>query len=155
AAVLQIKLRRLDQWNANRRRAAEWYAAELAQSEIKTPFVRKGSTHVYHLYVIATNERDAMRNELDKAGVATGIHYPLPLHLQPALAHLGYRRGDFPCCEAMAARSLSLPIFPELARDQVRRIAAIARAAAERDGHKKLHQESMYSPVALRADGRE
>jgi dTDP-4-amino-4,6-dideoxygalactose transaminase len=152
AAVLQIKLRRLDEWNANRRRAAEWYAAELEQSGIKTPFVRKGSTHVYHLYVIATNERDAMRNKLDEAGVATGIHYPLPLHLQPALAHLGYRRGDLPCCEAMAARSLSLPMFPELARDQVRRVAAIARAAAERDGHKKLQRKSTDSRAALRAD---
>ncbi|MBR1068575.1 dTDP-4-amino-4,6-dideoxygalactose transaminase [Bradyrhizobium japonicum] len=153
AAVLQIKLRRLDQWNANRRRAAEWYAMELAESGIKTPFVRKGSTHIYHLYVIATNERDAMRNELDEAGVTTGIHYPLPLHLQPAFAHLGYRRGDLPCCEAMAARSLSLPMFPELARDQVRRIAAIARAAAERDGHKELQRKSTSSHAALRADG--
>jgi dTDP-4-amino-4,6-dideoxygalactose transaminase len=125
----------------------------LAQSGIKTPFVRKGSTHVYHLYVIATNERDAMRNKLDEAGVATGIHYPLPLHLQPALAHLGYRRGDLPCCEAMAARSLSLPMFPELAHDQVRRVAAIARAAVERDDHKKLRRKSTYSPTALRADG--
>ena len=153
AAVLQIKLRRLDEWNTNRRRVAEWYAAELAQSGIKTPFVRKGSTHVYHLYVITTNERDALRNKLGEAGVATGIHYPLPLHLQPALVHLGYRQGDLPCCEAMAARSLSLPMFPELARDQVRRVAAIVRAAGERDDHEKLRQKSTYAPAALRADG--
>ncbi|MDH2403183.1 DegT/DnrJ/EryC1/StrS family aminotransferase [Bradyrhizobium sp. SSUT18] len=152
AAILQVKLRRLDEWNANRRRAAEWYTAELAQSGIKTPFVRKGSTHVYHLYVIATNKRDAIRNKLDEAGVATGIHYPVPLHLQPALAHLGYRQGDLPYCEAMAAQSLSLPIFPELAHDQVRGIAAIARAAAEQDGHEKLGQESTYSRAALRAE---
>ncbi|MBV9111240.1 MAG: DegT/DnrJ/EryC1/StrS family aminotransferase [Hyphomicrobiales bacterium] len=151
AAVLQIKLQRLDEWNANRRRAAEWYAAELAQSRIKTPFVRRGSTHVYHLYVIATNERDAMQSKLEEAGVATGIHYPLPLHLQPALSHLGYRRGDLPCCEAMADRSLSLPMFAELGRDQARHIAAIARAAAERDGHKEL-QVSSYSGTALPAD---
>jgi dTDP-4-amino-4,6-dideoxygalactose transaminase len=153
AAVLQIKLRRLDEWNNNRRRAAEWYSSELAGSGIKTPFVRKGSTHVYHLYVIATNERDAMRNKLDEAGVATGIHYPLPLHLQPAFAYLGYRRGDFPCCEAMAARSLSLPMFPELARDHARRIAAIARAAAEQDGHEKMPLKSTHRPAALHADG--
>jgi dTDP-4-amino-4,6-dideoxygalactose transaminase len=153
AAVLQIKLRRLDEWNTNRRRAAEWYAAELAQSGIKTPFVRKGSTHVYHLYVITTNERDALRNKLGEAGVATGIHYPLPLHLQPALVHLGYRRGDLPCCEAMAARSLSLPMFPELARDQVRRVAAIVRAAGERGDHEKLPQKLTYAPAALHADG--
>jgi dTDP-4-amino-4,6-dideoxygalactose transaminase len=151
AAVLRIKLRRLDEWNANRRRAAEWYAAELAQSRIKTPFVRHGSTHVYHLYVIATNERDAMRSKLDEAGVATGIHYPLPLHLQPALTHLGYRRGDLPGCEAMAARSLSLPMFPELGRDQVRHIGALTRAAAEQDSHKELRVKSTYSRAALRA----
>lgn len=153
AVVLQIKLRRLDQWNTGRRRAAEWYAAELAQSGIKTPFVRTGSTHVYHLYVIATNERDALRIKLDEAGVATGIHYPLPLHLQPALQHLGYRQGDLPCCEAMAARSLSLPMFPELTRDQVRRIAAIVGAVADRDGHKKLWWRSTYASAPLRADG--
>lgn len=152
AAILQVKLRRLDEWNANRRRAAEWYAAELAQSGIRTPFVRKGSTHVYHLYVIATNERDAIRNKLNEAGVATGIHYPVPLHLQPALVHLGYRQGDLPYCEAMAAQSLSLPMFPELTRDQVRRIAAIVRAAAGQDGHEKLRRESTYSPAALRAE---
>lgn len=152
AAILQVKLRRLDEWNANRRRAAEWYAAELAQSGIRTPFVRKGSTHVYHLYVIATNERDAIRNKLNEAGVATGIHYPVPLHLQPALVHLGYRHGDLPYCEAMAAQSLSLPMFPELTRDQVRRIAAIVRAAAGQDGHEKLRRESTYSPAALRAE---
>lgn len=134
---MQVKLRRLDEWNANRRRAAEWYAAELAQSGIRTPFVRTGSTHVYHLYVIATNERDAIRNKLNEAGVATGIHYPVPLHLQPALVHLGYRQGDLPYCEAMAAQSLSLPMFPELTRDKVRRIAAIVRAAAGQDGHEK------------------
>lgn len=152
AAILQVKLRRLDEWNANRRRAAEWYAAELAQSGIRTPFVRKGSTHVYHLYVIATNERDAIRNKLNEAGVATGIHYPVPLHLQPALVHLGYRQGDLPYCEAMAAQSLSLPMFPELTRDQVRRIAAIVRAAAGQDGHETLRRESTYSPAALRAE---
>lgn len=152
AAILQVKLRRLDEWNANRRRAAEWYAAELAQSGIRAPFVRKGSTHVYHLYVIATNERDAIRNKLNEAGVATGIHYPVPLHLQPALVHLGYRQGDLPYCEAMAAQSLSLPMFPELTCDQVRRIAAIVRAAAGQDGHEKLRRESTYSPAALRAE---
>lgn len=153
AVVLQIKLRHLDEWNTDRRRAAEWYAAELAQSGLKTPFVRTGSTHVYHLYVIATNERDALRIKLDEAGVATGIHYPLPLHLQPALKHLGYRQGDLPCCEAMAARSLSLPMFPELTRDQVRRIAAIVGAVADRDGHKKLWWKSTYASAPLRADG--
>lgn len=108
--------------------------------------------HVYHLYVIATNERDAMRNKLHEAGVTTGIHYPVPLHLQPAFAHLGYKQGDLPYCEAMAAQSLSLPMFPELTRDQVLGIAAIARAAAEQDGHEKLGRTLTHSPAALRAE---
>lgn len=94
-----------------------------------------------------------MRIKLDEAGVATGIHYPLPLHLQPALVHLGYRKGDLPFCEAMAARSLSLPMFPELTRDQVRRVAAIVGAPAEQDGHEELWRKSTYAPAALRADG--
>lgn len=152
AAILQIKLRHLDEWNANRRRAAEWYNAELAQPRIKTPFVRRGSTHVYHLYVIVTNERDAIRKKLDEAGVATGIHYPVPLHLQPAFVHLGYRQGDLPYCEAMAAQSLSLPMFPELARHQVHRITAIVRAAAEQDGHERLRLESTYPSAAQRIE---
>ncbi|MGY3234540.1 MULTISPECIES: DegT/DnrJ/EryC1/StrS family aminotransferase [unclassified Bradyrhizobium] len=152
AAVLQVKLRHLDKWNTNRRRAAEWYAEEFARSGIKTPLVRMGSTHVYHLYVITTDERDAMRIKLDEAGVATGIHYPLPLHLQPALAHLGYRQGDLPCCEVLAARSLSLPMFPELTRDQVRLIAAIVGNAAEPGGHKNLWRNSTYAPALLRAE---
>lgn len=121
----------------------------MTHASVGTPFVRKGSTHVYHLYVITTNERDAMRNRLDEVGVASGIHYPLPLHLQPAFAYLGYKQGDLPCCEAMAAQSLSLPMFPELTRDQVRDITAIVRAVADR----KSHREPQRKPVAMHADG--
>ena len=149
AAGLQVKLRHLVEWNEHRRRAAEWYTAELRHPGIKTPFVRTGSTHVYHLYVITTNERDAMRKRLDEVGVASGIHYPLPLHLQPAFAYLGYKQGDLPYCEAMAARSLSLPMFPELTRDQVRRIAATVLAVAERESHQELQRR----PVVMHADG--
>jgi len=154
AAVLRVKLRRLDDWNASRRRAAQWYAAELAQSGIKTPFVRQGSAHVYHLYVIETDKRDSMQSKLEEAGVETGIHYPLPLHLQPAFHYLGYKRGDLPCCEATAARLLSLPMFPELGRDQVRRIGTVARAVTEQGVHKELViQTNSRAPV--RADGAE
>ena len=154
AAVLRVKLRRLDDWNASRRRAAQWYAAELAQSGIKTPFVRQGSAHVYHLYVIETDKRDSMQSKLEEAGVETGIHYPLPLHLQPAFHYLNYKRGDLPCCEATAARLLSLPMFPELGRDQVRRIGTVARAVTEQGVHKELViQTNSRAPV--RADGAE
>jgi dTDP-4-amino-4,6-dideoxygalactose transaminase len=89
--------------------------------------VRNGATHVYHLYVIESEERDALQMRLKNAGVSTGIHYPLPLHLQPAFAYLGYREGDLPRCEQSAKRILSLPIFPELLPEQVSRVAEAAR----------------------------
>jgi dTDP-4-amino-4,6-dideoxygalactose transaminase len=143
AAVLRVKLRWLDRWNADRRRVAEWYNLKLADSGMKMPLVRTGSTHVYHLYVVESNERDALQNALETAGVATGIHYPLPLHLQPALRSLGYAREDLPHCESTAGRLLSLPIFPELTRSQVARIAAIARIAAARG---RMHQRADGQP---------
>jgi dTDP-4-amino-4,6-dideoxygalactose transaminase len=127
AAILQVKLRRLDQWDSNRQRVASWYAAELAGTGIKAPSVRNGATHVYHLYVIESEERDALQMRLKNAGVSTGIHYPLPLHLQPAFAYLGYREGDLPRCEQSAKRILSLPMFPELLPEQVSRVAEAAR----------------------------
>lgn len=130
AAVLHVKLKRLDEWNAARRRLAKLYDASLAGAAAETPAVRAGSTHVYHLYVIESDERDALQAELDAAGVATGIHYPLPLHLQPAFSYLGYREGEFPCSERMARRVLSLPMFPELTREQALQVAALVRAAA-------------------------
>jgi dTDP-4-amino-4,6-dideoxygalactose transaminase len=129
AEILRVKLRRLDQWNAARQRAAQWYAVELAGSGLKIPHVRSGSTHVYHLYVVESSNRQALQMALEAAGVSTGIHYPLPLHLQPAFADLSYRQGDLPLCEAIAERLLSLPMFPELAHDQASRVTAIARAA--------------------------
>jgi dTDP-4-amino-4,6-dideoxygalactose transaminase len=129
AAILHVKLKRLDQWNAARRRLAKLYDASLAGTAVGTPVVRAGSTHVYHLYVIESDERDALQAELERAGVATGIHYPLPLHLQPAFAYLAHREGDFPCSERMARRVLSLPMFPELSREQVLQVAALVRAA--------------------------
>jgi dTDP-4-amino-4,6-dideoxygalactose transaminase len=129
AAVLRVKLRHLDQWNAARRRAAQLYAAQLVNSGVAIPQVRTGSTHVYHLYVVQSHNRVALQAALKRAGVATGIHYPLPLHLQPAFANLGYRRGDLPRCEAIADRLLSLPMFPALTADEIARVAAIVCAA--------------------------
>jgi dTDP-4-amino-4,6-dideoxygalactose transaminase len=141
ATVLRVKLRWLDRWNADRRRAAEWYNLELAGSGLKVPLVRAGSTHVYHLYVVESDEREALQSTLEAAGVATGIHYPLPLHLQPALRSLGYGRENLPLSQSMAGRLLSLPMFPELTRKQVVRIAAIARIAAPCRMREKAHRQ--------------
>jgi dTDP-4-amino-4,6-dideoxygalactose transaminase len=128
AAVLQVKLRRLDRWNCNRQRVASWYASELASAGIKPPSVRNGATHVYHLYVIESGQRDALQMRLNAAGISTGIHYPIPIHLQPAFSYLGYRRGDLPRTEQMADRLLSLPMFPELIPEQVSRVAEVVRS---------------------------
>ncbi len=127
AAILRVKLRHLDQWNRNRQHIASRYATELANAGIKIPSVRDGSTHVYHLYAIESEVRDALQTRLAAGGVSTGIHYPIPIHLQPAFAYLGYRKGDLPRSEQSAERLLSLPMFPELTPKQVSRVAESVR----------------------------
>lgn len=124
AAVLKTKLPHLDHWNAQRRRAAADYQRLLAGIPgVVTPSVAKDVEHVYHLYVIRTPNRDAMQECLKKAGVATGLHYPTPIHLQQAYCELGYQRGEFPVTEGLAADILSLPIYPELTSDMVAYVA--------------------------------
>lgn len=124
AAVLRVKLRHLDSWSERRQQAAKWYTARLADSGIKTPSIRSGSTHVFHLFVIETDDRDGLAEGLKEAGIMTGIHYPLPLHLQPALAHLNISGQALPHCETGAQRILSLPMFPELTLQQVERVVS-------------------------------
>jgi|SRR6266571_4075529 len=119
AVVLSAKLSRLEAWNEARRQVASWYRARLADQEIVRPTERPGARHVYHLYVVQTPDRDSVRRSLDQNGVATGLHYPVPLHLQEAYAKLGYQPGAFPVSEALAGRALSLPIFPHMTGDQV------------------------------------
>ncbi len=86
--------------------------------------------HVYHLYVVETNERDALQSALREAGVQTGIHYPVPVHLQPAYASLGHKAGDFPEAERQAQSVLSLPMFPELTDEQLKHVAETVRRSA-------------------------
>lgn len=118
AAVLSVKLPHLDGWNAARRRHADAYAARLG-GRVRPPAAAAGSEHVYHLYVIETDGRDALQQRLRARQIATGIHYPVPVHLQEACASLGYRAGDFRATEAAAARMLSLPMFAELTDQQI------------------------------------
>lgn len=120
AAVLCAKLPHLDRANASRRRAAEQYDRELADLPVVTPVKKSWAEHVYHLYVIQAEERDALQEHLGAAGVATGIHYPIPIHVQPAYDELGYRQGDFPETERYAKRILSLPMFPGITPEAVR-----------------------------------
>lgn len=123
AAVLGVKLPHLDAWNAQRRRAAAHYDALLRGVPVVTPSVAAESEHVYHLYVVRVRNREAMQKYLGEAGIATGIHYPIPIHLQPAFRDLGYQRGDFPVAEQAADEIVSLPMFPEVRSEQIAYVA--------------------------------
>lgn len=129
AAVLGIKLPHLERWNAERQRAAARYSALLEGSGVQTPRI-VNDDHVWHLYVIESAERDELSAALTTEGVASGIHYPVPLHLQPAYEHLGYRPGAFPATEQAAERILSLPIFPGLTDVQIEHVASAVWSAA-------------------------
>jgi dTDP-4-amino-4,6-dideoxygalactose transaminase len=120
AGVLRIKLKRLKDWNLARREKAAYYSERLKQIPgIQIPFEADFATSVYHLYVILLDDRDGLQQYLAEKGISTGLHYPLPLHLQKAYSHFGYKRGDFPVSEQAADRLLSLPMFPELTTQQI------------------------------------
>ncbi len=123
-AVLAVKLRHLERWTEARRDAAAAYQALLANLPVGRPAACDRNSHVWHVYAVRVHERDRLRAQLAEAGVSTGIHYPVPVHLQPAYASLGYRRGDFPVAEQLAEQTLSLPMFPELTRAQIECVGA-------------------------------
>lgn len=124
AAVLGIKLPHLERWNAERHHAATRYTALLEGSGVDTPKI-VNHDHVWHLYVIESPDRDELSAALAAQGIATGIHYPVPLHLQPAYRHLGYRPGAFPATERAARRILSLPMFPGLTDAQIDQVTSV------------------------------
>lgn len=128
-AVLDLKLTYLDGWNAARRAHAARYDALLADLPLERPERIASGEHVYHQYVIRLQDRDRVRSALDAAGIGTGIHYPIPVHLQRASEFLGYRRGDFPETERAAASILSLPMYPELSEPQIDAVVTALRAA--------------------------
>ena len=111
---LRVKLPHLDGWNGQRREVAALYSSRLKGSGIVAPTEVPYGKHIYHLYVVQVDNRDAVQKDLGANGVATGLHYPVPLHLQEAYKDLGYREGDFPVSEKLAKRILSLPIYPGL-----------------------------------------
>jgi len=123
AAVLTVKLKHLDGWIERRREIAARYAAILADAPVEAPVEADYARHVYQVYVIRLNNRDAVREALTEADIASGIHYPIPLHLQPAYARLGYKRGDFPVAEACADRMLTIPLYPEMTDDEADLVA--------------------------------
>lgn len=126
-AVLGVKLRHLSNWTEQRRRAAARYSQKLTpladRGLIEIPREPEWSRGVYHLYVVLVKNRDAVKDKLTAAGVNVGLHYPIPLHLQKALAHLKHQRGDFPVAERIADECISLPMFPELSDADVDYVA--------------------------------
>jgi len=128
AAVLTVKLRHLDEWNASRRVLAQRYLDALdGVGDLRLPVVPQGSEPAWHLFVVRSDRRDALAAELRAEGIAVGLHYPEPPHLSAAYAHLGYSRGDFPVAEALADEVLSLPLYPGMTdADQARVVRAVA-----------------------------
>jgi len=125
AAVLSVKLRHLERWTERRRWIASCYTDLLRGVKGITPVEqRPGTRAVYHLFVVRTDKRDALRSALETRGVETGIHYPIPLHLQPAYAHLRIPKGSYPVSESLCSRILSLPIYPEMSEEQIRFVAS-------------------------------
>lgn len=128
ASILNVKLPYLPKWNALRAAHAEKYKELLGDVEgLRFQSAAPYSTHIYHLFIIETKDRDSLAKHLEAAGIQTGIHYPVPLHLQAAYSDLGYSEGNFPEAERLAKNMLSLPMYPELSAGQIEFVAAQVR----------------------------
>lgn len=127
AAILRVKLRQLDQWNLARWRHAQHYTELLTEQGVICPQEAANTVPVYHLYVIRVADRDGLQTHLRAKGISTVIHYPVPIHLQPAYASLGYQPGAFPVTEKFAGEMLSLPLYAELPADSVAYVAAAVK----------------------------
>ena len=130
AAILRVKLRRLDRWNDERRRAGAKLRAALAGTAVELPSrAFEGADHVYHLFVVRSDERDSLRAELERRGISSAVHYPVPIHRTEAYGFLGLRAGSLPVAERLAETICSLPIFPGMTDQEIARVAeAVAEA---------------------------
>ncbi len=129
-AILRVKLRHLEQWTEARRKVAAKYNELLADSGLRTPKEMPWARHVYHVYTLRTHDRDGLLGALHAEGIQAGVHYPIPVHLQPAYSDLGYKRGDFPQAEQAAGQVLSLPVYPELSSQAIAEVACAVKAAS-------------------------
>lgn len=127
-AVLRVKLRHLEKWTEARRAAAKRYDELLSGTAFNAPFVRDDVRHVFHVYAIRVQKREELQAWLSSQGIQSGIHYPIPVHLLPAFADLGYKAGDFPNAEVAAAEVLSLPMYPELTAGDQQQVVSALRA---------------------------
>jgi dTDP-4-amino-4,6-dideoxygalactose transaminase len=132
AAVLRVKLRHLDRWNEERRARSDAYRRALSGTPgLVLPSERPGARSAWHLYTVRSARRDALQARLREAGVASAVHYPRPIHLQPAMAVAGGRAGDLPVSESLSREVLSLPLYPELPLAELERVAGLVRALHE------------------------
>jgi dTDP-4-amino-4,6-dideoxygalactose transaminase len=126
---LRVKLKHLPAWTAARQAHAALYRELWAGSSVRFPAEAAYGKHVYHIYAVMAANRDALHKILGDKGIATGFHYPIPVHLQPCFEHLGYPRGTFPHTEKAAAEEISLPMFAELTDEQIHEIVAATKEA--------------------------
>jgi dTDP-4-amino-4,6-dideoxygalactose transaminase len=128
AAILNVKLKYLESWTKQRIELAKSYINELQDCEIVLPMAVENGRHVFHVFAMLVKNREEIINKLKSNHIAYGIHYPVPLHMQPAYKHLGYQEGEFPVAEELASKFLSLPLYAELPEFQVKRISEIVRS---------------------------
>lgn len=119
AAILRVKLKEIDNWNSKRREIVEIYNDALNDQPLVTPFSNKDVEHVYHMYILQSENREEVLKILKDKGVATGVYYPVPLHLQKVYKNLGYKEGDMPVAEYLSHRTFAIPVYPELTEDQI------------------------------------
>ena len=135
AAILRVKMQYLEEWNATRQSHARMYTQQLQDLVKQVPVIRPEHTHVFYVYVVQVEDRQQFRKRLEQEGIATAIHYPVPVHLQPACAYYGYQRGMLPVTEAVADHIVSLPMYPELTGEQIQ---MVVNATKKSIGHESL-----------------
>lgn len=118
-AILKVKLPHLDKWNEKRRQIAKIYDEKLKDTDLIIPVIKDENETVYHMYILQSENREAMLNKLKEKGVATGVYYPVPLHLQKVYKELGYKEGDMPVAEYLSHRTFAIPVYPELTEEQI------------------------------------
>jgi len=131
AAILRVKLRKLDKWNDARRENARFYNEQLKDTELVTPFEATDVKHVYHLYILQSKNRTELVSYLKEKGISTGVYYPVPLHLQKAYKDLGYKEGDLPNAEYLSHRTFAIPMFAELTDEEKEYIVDILKKFGE------------------------
>lgn len=122
AAILRVKIREIDKWNARRREVVEQYNEAFKDLDLVTPVCDENNQHVYHMYILQSEDRERILSKLKDKGVATGVYYPVPLHLQKVYKDLGYKEGDMPVSEYLSYRTFAIPVYPELNEKQIKYI---------------------------------